>query len=137
MTWPDGYTAQAVADEVHAPGLVHRARRHERDAFVVRTATLATLAHRQIGLAIQPVHALVVDARVAAPQQVVHAPVAEASALVRNGFNVLAQGLVLRAHRRRVAVRISTQPHEAAGTSLAHPMLVHQTLDRLPPHPWG
>lgn len=75
-----------------------------------------------------------IDAGVGGAQQVVHAPVAEAAALQRDGLDGFGQGLVLRAHHGWVAIGISAQPHKAAGAALAEVVFVHHATRGVPAH---
>ena len=54
---------QAVADEVHAPHFVDPGGDVQRRALGRRPAHLLAPAHGQVGIAVQPVHPLVIDAR--------------------------------------------------------------------------
>ena len=55
--------AEAVTDEVHAPHLVDPSCDVQRRALGGWPANLLALAHRQVGLDVKPVHAIVIDVR--------------------------------------------------------------------------
>ena len=78
-----------------------------------------------------------IDARVGYVEQIVHASVAEAVSLQRDGCDCLSQGLVLRVHHRLVAIGISAQPHKAAGAAFAQGVVVHHAQRSVPAHLWG
>ena len=84
------YVGQAVADEVHAPYLVHLGGDVQRRALGQWPAHLLALAHCQVGLGVQPVHAFVIDAGKVRAQQVVHTPVSEATACMPDLSTILA-----------------------------------------------
>jgi hypothetical protein len=128
---------QAVADEIHAPHLVDLGGNVQRHALGWRPASLLALAHGQVGIAVQPVHPLVIDPGEVRAQQVVHAPVAEAPARMGNLDDLRLQRLGLRAGYRCVAIAVSAQPHKPAGVPLGHLMLGNQLPDGVPPDLWG
>lgn len=71
---------KSVADEIHAPHLVDFGGDVQWRAIGRWSAHLLALAHRQVRIAVQPVHALVVDGGEVCAQQVVHTSMAEAPA---------------------------------------------------------
>lgn len=82
---------QAVADEVHAPHLIDAISKLQRHAFRCGTLDLLAPAHGQVGLAVQPVHALVVHAGELRAEHVVDAPVAKPSASLGDLHDLAAQ----------------------------------------------
>ena len=84
---------QAIADEVHAPDFVDALGQLQRHALAGRALGLLAFAYGQLGLAVQPVHALVVHAGEFRAQHVVDAPVAKAPAGVGNLDDLAAQVL--------------------------------------------
>jgi len=65
---------QAVRDEIHAPDLIDRAGKLLRHTLVDGALALLAPAHSQVGLAVEPVHPLVIDARELRAQQIVNTP---------------------------------------------------------------
>ena len=51
---------QAIAHEIHAPHLIDALGDLQRHPFVDRPLGLFTSAYRQLGHAVQPIHALVI-----------------------------------------------------------------------------
>ena len=95
-----------ITDKVHAPGLVHRRGGHQ---WHTHTCALGLFAFPdgQALLAVQPVNALVVDARVFGTQRVMDHAVTPAPALMRGLHDLLAQLLVQGAGCAGVAVTVS------------------------------
>ena len=120
---------QAVADEIHAPYLVDRRGQLQRHALERRAPDLLALAHRQAGFAVEAVHALVVDAGELRAQQVMDAPIAEATAHLRDLHDLALQRSGLRIGLRRMAVAVSGEPHEAACAALRQVMFLDHLAD--------
>ncbi len=106
---------ERVHHEVQTPDLVDGPRLQQRHPFAPRSLDLATLAHRQVVLAVQPPHALVIDRVAFAGEQVVDAPVAEARAFMGELDDARAQLHGLGVGSRWFAIAGSGQPHKAAG----------------------
>jgi len=79
----------------------------------------------------------VIDPGEVHPQQVVHAPVAEAPARMGDLDDLRLQCLSLGAGNRCVAIAVSAQPHKPAGVPLGHLMLADQLPDGFPLDLWG
>ncbi len=119
---------QAVADEVHAPNFIDLGGHAQRCALGRRPAHLLAFAHGKVGIAVQPVYALVIDSEEVSAQQVVHAPISEATACMRDLYDLGLEHLRLGADRRFVAVALSAQSHKpAVRTSDAPPSAVRRS----------
>lgn len=70
-------------------------------------------------------------------QQIVDAPVAEATAHMVDLDDLGAQGLVHLCFLGRVAVAVAGEPHEAAGAALGQVELLHHGRDRRALGLWG
>ncbi len=75
---------QAVADKIHAPHLIDVLRELQRHALAHRQFDLLALPHGQLGSAVEPIHAFVIDPGKFRAQQIMDAPVAKASTHLRN-----------------------------------------------------
>jgi hypothetical protein len=128
---------QAVADEIHAPDLVDGAGHLQRHALGRRAAHLLALAHGQVRSAVQAPDTLVVDAREPRAQQVVDAPVAEASASMGDLDDPIGQFARGGIGLGRVAIAVAGEPHETTRTALGQVMFVHHPANRLALDPWG
>jgi hypothetical protein len=95
---------QCVHHEVQAPHLVARLGLQQWHAFIPDSLCLAALAHRQVVVAVQTPHTLVVDCMAFTGEQVVDAPIAKVSAFMRQLDDARAQHHGLRVCRRRLAI---------------------------------
>jgi hypothetical protein len=86
---------QAVADEVHAPGLVDVLRQLQRHVLIHRPLALPAPTNGQVGLAVEPIDAFMVHAGELGAQHVVDAPAAKAPARMRNLDDLAAAILVI------------------------------------------
>ncbi len=128
---------QTVADKIHAPHLVDRFGQLQRHALGRRAPDLLALAHSQVGLAVQPIHPLMVDARKCGAQQVVDAPIPEPPPDMRDLNDLAVQCRVERILLGRMAIAISAEPHEAARSALGQMMLADHLANGLAFDPWG
>ena len=111
--------------------------RLQRHALDRRAAHLLALAHGQVRGAVEPVDALVVDARELRAQQIVDAPIAEAPAHVRDlddPAGQLARGGI---SLGRVAVAVAGEPHKTTRAALGQVVLADHPGDRLALDLWG
>lgn len=95
---------QAVADKIHAPHLIDVVRDLQRHAIAHRPFDLLALPDGQLGGAVEPIHALVVDLGKVRTQQIMDAPVAKASSRLRNMDDRGTEHHCLLVRLRRVAV---------------------------------
>ena len=109
----------------------------QRCALGWRPSHLLALAYRQLGIAVQPVHPLVIDTEEVSSQQVMHMPVAEAPARVSDLDYPGLQRLGLDVGYRWMPVAVTAQPHKPASSPLGQPMLVDQLPDGDPLGLWG
>ncbi len=98
---------QAVADEVHAPHLVDLPCDVEGCALHHRPLGLLALAHRQLGDAVEPVHAFVIHIGKLRAQQVMDPPIAESPPDLSNINDCGAQRRSLLVRHRWVAVTVA------------------------------
>jgi hypothetical protein len=128
---------QAVADEVHAPHLIDRARQLQRHPLTRRALGLPALAHRQVRRAVKPVDPLVVDAGELGTQKIVDPPIAEAPPLVRNLDDLVAEPLRCFVSLWRMSVAVAGKPHKTARAALGKVMLAHHLPNCLALGLWG
>src|SRR4029450_5131389 len=98
---------------------------------------LATLTHRQVVLAVETPHALVIDRMTFSGEQVVDAPVAEAPAFIGELDDARAQLRGLHIRARWLAIAGSGQPHKATGSAFADAHTVEHLAHRHAPRLWG
>ena len=98
---------QAVRDEIHAPNIVDLLRQLQGHTFTRWALYLLAPAHGQIGIFVQAVDPLVVDAWKLRAQQIMDTAVAKSAAYVGNVHDAFAQGLRQRITLRRVAKAVS------------------------------
>lgn len=84
-------TRVTYSPEMPTPDLVDRACQLQRHTFVGGALALLAPTHLQIGLSVEAVHALVIDAGKPRAQQIVDAPVTKAPSYVRDLHNLLVQ----------------------------------------------
>ena len=90
---------QAVRYKIHTPQILDLLRHLQVHPLAWWALDLLVPAHGQIGIFVQAVDPLMVDARKLRAQQIVDAPIAKCSAYVGNVHDALAQGL-----RQRIAL---------------------------------
>ena len=129
-----GYDVHGVTLQVweHEDEAIAVSKRWEEGALRCWPAGLLALANREVGCAVQPVHALVVDTGEVRAQQVVHASVPEPSSCMGDLDDPGLERLGLLAGHRCVAVAVSAEPHKPAGVPLGHLMLADQLPDGFP-----
>ena len=98
---------QAVRDEIHAPNIVDLLRQLQGHPLTRWALGLLAPSYGQVGIFVQAVDPLVVDARKLRAQQIVDAAVAKSSAYVGNVHDTFAQRLRERITLRRVAKTVS------------------------------
>ena len=86
----------------------------QRHALVDGPLGFLALAHDQIGLAVEVIHALVIDAGELWAQQVVDAPVAKAAPHICNLHEILTQILCALIGLRWKAATVPGEPHKSA-----------------------
>jgi hypothetical protein len=125
---------QCVHHEIKTPHLVDLPSFCERHAFILDTLDFATFAHRQVVLSVQPPNALMFDCMTFAGEQIVDAPLAEATTFVRKFNDSRAQRRGLRADGGRCAIAGSGYPHKATDSALGDIELLDHLAHRLTPH---
>jgi len=128
---------EAVAHEIHAPDLVDRACQLQRHPLVDGALALLAPTHGQVGLAVEAVHAFVIDAWKLRTQQVVDAPVAEAATHMGDLHDLLAQIQRGPIDLRRVAVAVAGEPHKTARAAFGQMVLADHPRYCLAPGLWG
>jgi hypothetical protein len=88
---------ELIRHEVQRPTVVGRHRNQHRCSCAYRSLSAATLAHRQLLLAIEPEELLVVHKVSLAPEQHMKASIAEAAAFVSQRLHALAKALIVAA----------------------------------------
>ncbi len=124
---------QAVGNEVHAPHLVDAGRHFQGHALVGYSALFLALAHRQLCLAVEPIHPLVIHRGELDTQQVMDAAIAEATPHMRDLHDLGAELLRCFVHRRRVPIAVPREPHQAARAAFRESMLFNHLRHRRAP----
>ena len=98
---------QAVADEIHAPHFIHGPGDLQRYPLGCRSLGLAAFLHRQLGGAVEPVDALVIHVGEFRTQQIMNAPVTEATPRLGDVDDRRAQHGIRGIGGRRIPVAVS------------------------------
>jgi len=101
-------------------------------SLATRRSILA-LAHRQLCLAVEPIHPLVIHSGELDTQQVMDAAIAEATPYVRDLHDLGAELLRRFVHHRRVPIAVPREPHQAARAAFRQSMLFNHLRYRRAP----
>ena len=127
---------QAVADKVHAPGLIEGLGRYQRHTLS-ETTRLGFASNCESRLAVEPVDAFVINPRLGRAQQIVNHPVARSPSDVRDFDDVCSESLIHFTRQRRVSIAVAGEPHQCAGAAFRQLLLHDHRRNRFAFHWWG